>query len=184
VFEVIGGQLMDTEAPFMKEDYDPLTVYKYKTASYSFVGPILSGAAIAGLAGPETNALENYANALGIAFQLRDDELGVFGDSSVTGKSASRDLHEGKNTKLIELFKELASESERVEFMSSFGKQAANDESIERMRNLLETSGARKAHDNLIEEYLQSALQAVDDFDEPLKSWLITFAHQNADRRL
>ena len=184
VFEVIGGQLMDTEAPFVQEYYDPLTVYKYKTASYSFVGPILSGAAIAGLSVATTKALEDYANALGIAFQLRDDDLGVFGDSSVTGKSASQDLLEGKKTKLIELFTEHAKEEEQVEFMQYFGDQTASKQSIEHMREVIESSGTRAAHENLIQEYLQKALRAVAEFDEPLQSWLVSFAHQNADRKL
>lgn len=184
VFEVIGGQLMDTEAPFMHDYYDPLTVYKYKTASYSFVGPILSGAAIAGYDPETTAALETYANALGIAFQLRDDDLGVFGDSELTGKSTSQDLREGKKTKLIELFKEHANETEQAAFMASFGSRTANEEAIQSMRELLITSGTREAHDALINEYLAQALEALRTIDEPLKTWLAAFAHQNADRKL
>ena len=95
---------MDTEAPFMSDYYDPLTIYTCKTASYSFVMPILSGAVLAGLDKKTTEALEQYGNALGVAFQLRDDDLGVFGDSAVTGKSTSQDLMEGKKTKFVELF--------------------------------------------------------------------------------
>ena len=184
VFEVIGGQLMDTEAPFMNDYYDPLTVYKYKTASYSFVGPILSGAVIAGL-GPETTAaLEAYANALGIAFQLRDDDLGVFGDSALTGKSTSQDLREGKKTKLIELFKEQANETEQAAFMASFGLHAASDDAVQAMRELIVASGTRAAHDALIDDYLRKALGAIHSIDKPLQDWLISFAHQNADRKL
>lgn len=184
VFEVIGGQLMDTEAPFMNDYYDPLTVYKYKTASYSFVGPILSGAAIAGLDAETTTALEAYANALGIAFQLRDDDLGVFGDSELTGKSTSQDLREGKKTKLIELFKAHANETEQAAFMASFGLHAASDEAVQAMRELIVSTGARAAHDALIDEYLAQSLEAVQGIDEPLHAWLVSFAHQNADRKL
>lgn len=184
VFEVIGGQLMDTEAPFMNDYYDPLTVYKYKTASYSFVGPILSGAAIADLDTTTTEALEAYANALGIAFQLRDDDLGVFGDSALTGKSTSQDLREGKKTKLIELFKAHANETEQAAFMASFGSHAASDEAVQAMRELIVSTGARAAHDALIDEYLAQSLEAVQGIDEPLHAWLVSFAHQNADRKL
>lgn len=184
VFEVIGGQLMDTEAPFMNEYYDPLAIYTYKTASYSFVMPILSGAAIAGLDPEITNALERYANALGIAFQLRDDDLGVFGDSSVTGKSTSQDLREGKKTKLVELFKERASEAELSLFSASFANRDANDDAIQQLRELFVSTGARAAHDTLIDEYLTKSLSAVKFIPEPLKSWLVAFAHQNADRKL
>lgn len=184
VFEVIGGQLMDTEAPFVDEYYDPLTVYTYKTASYSFVMPILSGAAIAGLDPETTNALERYAKALGIAFQLRDDDLGVFGDSSVTGKSTSQDLREGKKTKLVELFKARAGEPDVSLFNASFGNRTANDEAIQQLRGLFISTGTREAHDALIDEYLRESLAAVEPIPEPLKSWLTAFAHQNADRKL
>ncbi len=184
VFEVIGGQLMDTEAPFMSDYYDPLTIYRYKTASYSFVSPILSGAIIAQLDAPTVSALKQYANALGIAFQLRDDDLGVFGDSSVTGKSSSQDLREGKKTKLIELFMERAGETEQQVFMASFGVKATSEESVESMRQLLVKSGARAAHDALIEAYLEQSLGAIKNIDEPLRQWLTAFAHENADRKL
>jgi geranylgeranyl diphosphate synthase type II len=184
VFEVIGGQLMDTEAPFMSEYYDPITVYKYKTASYSFVGPILSGATIAELDDTTTAALENYANALGVAFQLRDDDLGVFGDSSLTGKSTSQDLREGKKTKLIELFKEHANETEFAAFMASFGSHEASDDAIQALRDMLISTGARAAHDELISDYLDRSLEAITSIPEPLQSRLQAFAHQNADRKL
>ena len=184
VFEVIGGQLMDTEAPFMSDYYDPITVYKYKTASYSFVGPILSGAAIAGLDTSLVDSLEDYANALGIAFQLRDDDLGVFGDSGMAGKSTSQDLREGKKTKLIELFKERANEAELAAFMASFGSHEASDEAIQALRDLLVSTGAREAHDKLIAQYLDESLRATMSIPEPLHAWLEAFAHQNADRKL
>ena len=184
VFEVIGGQIMDTEAPFMDEYYEPITIYKYKTASYSFVGPILSGATIAGLDKSTMDALEEYGNALGIAFQLRDDDLGVFGDSSATGKSTSQDLREGKKTKLVELFKERADHTELTSFMESFGSRSASDESIQVLRDMLISSGTRSSHDELIEAYLQRSLEAISDIEEPLRSWLTAFAHQNADRKL
>lgn len=184
VFEVIGGQLMDTEAPFMSDYYDPITVYTYKTASYSFVGPILSGAAIAGLDDSTTAALERYATALGIAFQLRDDDLGVFGDSAVTGKSTAQDLREAKKTKLIELFRERATEADRAAFDASFGLKTARDADMERLRDLLITCGARNAHDALIQQYLEESLAALAGIPEPLHAWLVAFARHTTDRKL
>lgn len=183
IFEVIGGQLMDTEAPFMSDYYDPLTIYTCKTASYSFVMPILSGAVLAGLDKKTTEALEQYGNALGVAFQLRDDDLGVFGDSAVTGKSTSQDLREGKKTKFVELFLERASDAAKAEFLRSFGVKTTDDATLTRLRELLVSSGARDAHEALIHDYLERSLSAVQFIDEPLKTWLIQFAHQNADRK-
>ena len=72
-------------------------VIRYKSAKYTIEHPLLIGATAAG-AGPELlEALSAYGLALGEAFQLRDDLLGVFGDAALTGKPAGDDLREGKS---------------------------------------------------------------------------------------
>ena len=80
---------------------DAMRVNRFKTAAYTVERPLHLGAALAG-AGPETvGALRRYGADVGVAFQLRDDLLGVFGDPAVTGKPAGDDLLEGKRTLLL-----------------------------------------------------------------------------------
>jgi geranylgeranyl diphosphate synthase type I len=62
---------------------------------------VLIGAWLAGASDDQVGALAAFAEPLGVAFQLRDDVLGVFGDPLATGKPASSDLREGKRTALI-----------------------------------------------------------------------------------
>lgn len=76
-------------------------VITYKSAKYSIEHPLLIGATAGGLGPSDLAALSRYGVALGVAFQLRDDVLGVFGDPDVTGKPAGDDLREGKRTVLI-----------------------------------------------------------------------------------
>ena len=76
-------------------------VIRYKSAKYSIEHPLLIGATAGGAAPEDIEALSRYGLALGEAFQLRDDVLGVFGDPEVTGKPAGDDLREGKRTVLI-----------------------------------------------------------------------------------
>ena len=78
-----------------------MRINRFKTAAYTVERPLHLGAALAG-AGPETvAALRTYGADIGIAFQLRDDLLGVYGDPAVTGKPAGDDLLEGKRTLLL-----------------------------------------------------------------------------------
>src|SRR5699024_9883370 len=77
------------------------SVNRFKTAAYTIERPLHLGAAIAGASGKLIDAFRGYGRDIGIAFQLRDDQLGVFGDPAVTGKPAGDDLREGKRTVLM-----------------------------------------------------------------------------------
>jgi geranylgeranyl diphosphate synthase type I len=74
-----------------------LAMYRCKTARYTFSMPLAVAAVLAGRA-DAVPALYEIGGEMGIAFQLRDDELGIFGDPALTGKSASTDIREGKKT--------------------------------------------------------------------------------------
>lgn len=76
-------------------------VITYKSAKYSVEHPLLLGATAGGADPDDRAALSRYGLALGRAFQLRDDVLGVFGDPASTGKPAGDDLREGKRTVLV-----------------------------------------------------------------------------------
>ena len=101
--EVLGGQYLDVlhQATGDRTEHAALQIDRYKTAAYTVERPLHLGAAIAG-AGPElVAAYRRFGADIGVAFQLRDDLLGVFGDPEVTGKPAGDDLREGKRTLLL-----------------------------------------------------------------------------------
>ncbi|MEK8226113.1 polyprenyl synthetase family protein [Oerskovia sp. M15] len=91
----VSGQLL---SPL---EVDAALVAELKTATYTCTVPLVCGAILAGADQATRDRLEVYGRALGIAFQLVDDLLGVFGDPRVTGKSAVSDLREGKRTLLL-----------------------------------------------------------------------------------
>jgi len=101
--EVMYGQLLDLISQASDdEDVDAaLRINQYKTASYTVERPLQFGAAIAGADTDLVAAYRAFGADVGIAFQLRDDLLGVFGDPMVTGKPAGDDLREGKRTVLL-----------------------------------------------------------------------------------
>ncbi|HEY8992224.1 MAG TPA: polyprenyl synthetase family protein [Candidatus Microsaccharimonas sp.] len=165
-FTVIGGELLDTEAAFRGADSaDPLVIAQQKTANYSFVTPFLVGATLAGVGSVQLAILEQLGEQLGIAYQLRDDVLGVFGDQAATGKSIDGDIKEGKRTLLIEKFRSLGSETQQNEFAIVFGKHDADGESIARAKALLIESGAKAAVEDLIDSYRDHCFILVDSLE-------------------
>ena len=143
IFEVAGGELLDTELSFMPYDPgDAIKVANYKTSSYSFVAPLLTGAALAKATDDQLQNLREFAVALGIAYQLADDLLGIFGDESQTGKSTVSDILEGKRTYLVEKALGVFSSEEKTSFMLAFGNVNATALEIETAKQLLRSSGA------------------------------------------
>lgn len=101
--EVIGGQLLDISLEATADEDVELadSVNRFKTAAYTIERPLHLGASIAGADDKTIEAFRGYGRDIGIAFQLRDDQLGVYGDPAVTGKPAGDDLREGKRTVLL-----------------------------------------------------------------------------------
>lgn len=163
VFEVVGGELLDTESAFINDAFvTATTIARYKTASYSFMSPLLIGATLAGTSEHDMHNLRKFAELIGIGYQLRDDLLGVFGDPTKTGKSVDGDIVEGKQTFLIEQFYQLATEAQKKEFMTIFHNASASSEDIDRARQLLTKSGARKAVENKVASMADDAGAIVD----------------------
>jgi geranylgeranyl pyrophosphate synthase len=163
IFEVIGGELIDTESAFREAGtISAETVARYKTASYSFITPFLTGAVLAGASDEDQVRIREFAGAVGVAFQLRDDLIGVFGDESVTGKSTTGDIREGKRSFLIEQFYLEANEQQRAEFEQYFGKSDISPEGIETIKQLLVNSGARQNVETAISEREAKALASLE----------------------
>ncbi|WP_394621974.1 polyprenyl synthetase family protein [Lentzea sp. JNUCC 0626] len=103
--EMILGQHLDLLAVARREESmeHALRVAALKTAAYTVERPLHLGAALAGASDDVVECLRAYGHDIGVAFQLRDDLIGVFGDPSVTGKPVGEDLREGKRTPLMSI---------------------------------------------------------------------------------
>ena len=160
VFEVVGGELLDTEVSFLPTGLiNAETIAKFKTASYSFKSPLTMGATLAGASEGELYILTQLSEKLGIGYQLRDDILGVFGDEAKTGKSASNDIIEGKRTFLVEQFEAIASADERERFFEIFHHAKAGETVLEEARQLLISSGAKSQ----VEQRITTLHEAAND---------------------
>jgi geranylgeranyl diphosphate synthase type I len=98
--EVIHGQVLDVCSQAVTAS-EVEALHALKTASYTVRGPVVMGARLAGATEAQVTALAAFAVPLGVAFQLRDDVLGIFGDARTTGKPAGGDLRKGKRTALV-----------------------------------------------------------------------------------
>ncbi len=166
IFEVIGGELMDVEAGFVTgEQFDPMQIYRYKTSSYSFIGPLLSGAYCAGLSDQAQATLRELATNMGIAFQIQDDLLGVFGEQAQTGKSVVTDLREGKRTLLVQHHEALMNDAQRDRF-AAFGDSGASDDALRTIARDMVDSGAKDKTAEEVERYFtrtQDGLERVPE---------------------
>lgn len=167
--EVITGQYLDVHtevAPSADSEAGALAraraVLTYKSAKYSTEYPVILGCALAGAQPALTEQMAQAALPVGVAFQLRDDLLGVFGDPDLTGKPVGDDLREGKRTELIAygLFRSAAPAREELNGM--LGRSDLSEDDVDRAREILTTSGAVAAVEEEIEVLLEQSTRAVE----------------------
>jgi geranylgeranyl diphosphate synthase, type I len=120
-----------------------LRLYLYKTGRYTFSLPLLAGACLCGLDTERSGELERTGEDLGMLFQIKDDELGLFGDAADTGKPVGSDIREGKKTIFhAALLRRAPSElGERVRML--WGSPDITEPEVRLILDALEGSGAR-----------------------------------------
>ncbi len=165
--EVLAGQYLDvlTQAVGDSSPEAALRVNRYKTAAYTVERPLHLGAAIAGASQKVVAAYRRFGTDVGVAFQLRDDLLGVFGDPSVTGKPAGDDLREGKRTLLVAFALQRAEQTGAVgataRLNAALGDVTLDDDRVADIRDLLVGLGAVQAVEHRIAALTGSALAAL-----------------------
>lgn len=142
--EVVAGQFLDVlaQARGAFDQPEALRVIELKTTKYTVQRPLLLGAAAAGADRSVLARLSDYGRAVGEAFQLRDDLLGVFGDPSRTGKPTNDDLREGKRTLLLALAYQALDEAGRSELHEGVGRPGLTDPEADELRALIASTGA------------------------------------------
>jgi geranylgeranyl diphosphate synthase type I len=156
--DVVKGQILDV-ADAAHDAHAVEAMHTLKTASYTVRGPVVIGAALAGATQPVVAGLVAFADPLGVAFQLRDDLLGAFGDPRATGKPAGRDIRNGKRTAVVvEAMKDprAAALLERV-----LGRPDASDADVAAALEHLAAGGVRARIEERIAARVQNARDAL-----------------------
>jgi isopentenyl-diphosphate delta-isomerase type 1 len=201
--EVIGGQYLD-----LRQAHQPLApagvglglddaevaalrVALLKSARYTVTRPLELGASLVGDGGASDGSgsssglgevLSRYGDAVGLAFQLRDDVLGLFGDPEVTGKSCLDDLREGKRTLLVLRALRLAPEPDRRLLAAALGNPDLDRSTARRCCEIVASSGARASVEALIDHQHAVALHAIAGLSDPARSALTTLAALSTHR--
>jgi geranylgeranyl diphosphate synthase type I len=136
-------------------------VVVYKSAKYSVEAPLALGASLAGGSLAQLAALREFGLPLGVAFQLRDDLLGVFGDPAMTGKPSGDDLREGKRTVLIALARQLLPGSASRLLDELLGDPALDTGQIAMLQASIRDSGAVDQVERIIARNVQIATEAL-----------------------
>ncbi len=137
-------------------------VIRYKSAKYTIEHPLLIGAAVGGVDAADMAHLSEYGLALGEAFQLRDDVLGVFGDPTTTGKPAGDDLREGKRTVLVALTLQAGDADQTGLFEKLFGQPDLDADGVAELRGVIADTGAVEQVERMIAALAARSRAALD----------------------
>jgi geranylgeranyl diphosphate synthase type I len=167
--EVMAGQYLDLlgQAAGDVTLASALRVVEYKTAKYTIERPLQLGAALAGGTGPARSTGAATATAyglpLGVAFQLRDDILGLFGDPAQTGKPSGDDVREGKRTVLLAITRARASARQAAIIDRRLGDPHLDEAGVAEIRAVITGTGALAECELMIDRHVAKALAALDE---------------------
>jgi geranylgeranyl diphosphate synthase, type I len=168
--EVMAGQYLDIleeRAWLTQPDSEQRTraerVIVFKSAKYSIEAPLTIGGAIAGATSTQLTALRDFGLPLGIAYQLRDDLLGGFGDPEITGKPSGDDLREGKRTMLVAIARERLAPGQRRLLDELLGDPELDAEQVRMLQRTITDCGAVDEVERLIADNLARATAVLAD---------------------
>lgn len=159
VLNTIKGEIIDVYLPF-KEQYiknydlkeeDILEIYKLKTSWYTIVGPFILGLILGGAKNKDIKEFETILEPLGIAFQIKDDILGIFSNKEILGKPVFSDIEEFKQTILYSYIK-LNKPNEYKELLKYYGKKDLTKEDLIKVQEIIKKSGSLEYATNKMNE--------------------------------
>jgi geranylgeranyl diphosphate synthase type I len=176
----VAGQQLD----MVGQGRDVELGYALKTGSYTVEGPLKLGALLAGAKPATLAALSSYGRPAGVAFQLRDDLLSLFGDPKQTGKPLASDLTSGKRTLLLRLALRRGKPKELSTIRKVLENPRAKLPALRAALDAMRATGAPELVEQRITQLTEQALGALDNGISPLGRQLLTGAtHALAQRR-
>jgi geranylgeranyl diphosphate synthase type I len=163
---------------------DVLSLYTYKTARYTFSLPLMAGALLTDQPAAINSQLAKLGESLGIIFQIKDDELGLFGTEEQIGKPVGSDIREDKKTLFAFYLFEQATTQQQAKLRTIFGNPDLTPEMIAYVRELLEVTGTRRKVQGEITKLQEVATRIITDLpvEEQYKVLLHNLAVYNVNR--
>jgi geranylgeranyl pyrophosphate synthase len=163
MFTMTGGEVVDTGLPIFYPDHTVpdddqlIKLSDIKTASYSFRTPLKLGALLAGAKTDQCKQLDDFGRSIGIAFQIRDDILGIFGDERRLGKPVLSDIQENKRTILLAYGLRFANQRQLKQLKTILGNSAATLQDLKTVRTILRNNGALAETETIMRHHCQQA---------------------------
>ncbi len=142
--------------------FQTLKVANLKTARYGFVAPLVAGAMLGGADKSLLEQLERVGRQVGLAFQLRDDLIGLFGDDSVAGKDGGGDFVEGKRTFPVVAAWTRADSAGRAKLEQLWASDVKDEKALQSARTEIDAWGGREATQRVIERMTRSARKTLE----------------------
>ena len=161
--------MLDIVLPFKEEYFETdgnlehkiMEIYKLKTAWYSVIGPYCLGLILGAAKEEDIKTMEDILLEIGVAFQIQDDLLGIYGDEKQIGKSITSDLEEYKQTIL---YSYTMNTKYKDELHKYYGKKIVPEE-IKKVKEIFEKSGAKKYAENKMIELFKISEKQTDELD-------------------
>lgn len=158
------GEMLDVELPHsnkkISED-DILTILHLKTAMYTITGPLSLGVILGGADKILLKKIADFGHNLGVAFQIQDDILGIFGTEETIGKSVTSDIEEGKLTLLI-LYAQRNSNKEQKRILKKYyGNGKIKEEELKQIQQIFIETGALEYSQKMASELVSKAKKMI-----------------------
>ncbi len=177
------GQALDIKTNNTKlenvEEEDIITVHKTKTARYTIAYPLDLGWILGNGDKEQRELLKNYGMKIGVAFQLYDDMLGLYGTKEKLGKPVDSDLKEGKKTLLMIKAYENGDEEQREKIKQALGNKNITKKQVEEVRKIVKETGSYKYSREKCEELIKEGKSVIEDtekIDKEIKNFLLGIA--------
>jgi geranylgeranyl diphosphate synthase type I len=138
-----------------------IDLYRFKTGRYTFSLPLSVGAVLAGQGDDTVERLGELGEKLGVIFQVKDDELGLFGDEKQIGKPLGSDIAENKKTIFRQYLFARAGARERAELDTMFGAHSVTPDAVGRVRELIDRHDVRGAVYRLLDSWAEAAREDI-----------------------
>lgn len=179
----VNGEIVDVELPLKSLEYHRnmdekiiYDIYVNKTAWYTIIGPILIGAASAGASEEDKEKLIEMGTNLGIAFQIKDDLLGLYSSVKDMGKTLN-DIKEGKQTIIYKYAIDHASKEELEVISKYYGNPNVTDEESNIIINLFDKLGAKENAEALVKKYTDNGISIIENMDVQNKDLFMELAN-------
>ena len=181
VIKTIKGEIIDVALPFIEKndkkhtlhEEDIMEIYKLKTSWYTIVGPFVLGMILGNSKVKDMEIFEKVLEPLGIAFQIKDDILGIYSSKEILGKSVYSDIEEFKQTILYSYIK--IKRNDLLDELLKYYGRSINEEESKKVQQLFEESGALEYATNKMNGMFNEAYSNIKstDIKEYIKNILL-----------